>query len=566
MMNKTKHLSSFVVLGLIIPLLFVGLTPGFDVEETSEENIDCSEPCVDDQLEMISYRDSSGNKIAEPLEIELQDIEGEITVIVLLSEPPMDSDIDNFEGYGGVVTKGPWEDVIYGFAGSIDSEDVLQYARSCERILEIEKEQEFDYHLYFSSNMVRARNYVYSDLGYTGSGDTSLAFIDTGIDPDHTAFSPGYLGEGDFDGKIVGWHDASGSHPTPRDSGGHGQHCAGIAAANGFAEIDSQGRLVTHHGWSTTLGSIEYPEPPVIYVDEPGEIEINFACLHDVNSGGFSYMALKYLGEEPVPAEFDSNTEYIENWEEVAREDDLVQTPDLRTTTDRNWNTLTYEVDSSELGFYRVATYRTSVSGGIGQGLRYVFRIHTPTSMVDSNGVAPDGFGTFTGIAPDSKLTIVSGGMFVGTSTWLEGLNYIMQNRESQHITTVSMSLGTSSDDSSVRNAISNTWNAGIIIVAAAGNDGPGGSMSYPGRYSPVIGVAATQAGGNISYYSSRGVENNGDGYTKPDIAAPGGSIRFQGGVMSAGAYSGYPPTQWGRVPEDLESMYPSIATTRSRC
>ncbi len=561
--SKRKYLCAVIIVCLMVPMVLAetnnepGSQPMFSIDNDIVT-------LKDGYPDMVSYNDHNNNRVADGLEEIIASKRSVISVIVLLTGPPTDDDLENFAGYGGVLTKGPWADVIYGFAGDMHTDNIYDYASSCHRILEIEEENDFDYHLYITSNMVRARNYVFSDLGYTGSLDTSLAIIDTGIDPDHTAFAPGYLGEGDFDGKIVGWHDASGTDPEPHDDGGHGQHVAGIASAQEFAEIDTEGRLVTHHGWSTTLGEIEYPEPPVIYVDEPGEVEVNFAYLADVNSGDITYVALKYLGEVPEPAVFDGNTEYIVNWEEAARFNNPVQTPNLKTSTDRNWNTLTYDVDSSSLGFYRVVTYRTSISAGLGQGMRYVFKIHNPTSWADAEGSAPDGYGTFTGIAPDSKLVMVSGGMFVGTSTWVDGLDYIVANREALHITTVSMSLGTGSDSSSVKNAIYNTWNSGIMIVAAAGNAGPGGSISYPARYTPVIGVAATQAGGNLSYYSSNGLLDNGDGYTKPDIAAPGGSIRYQGGVMSAGTYTGYPPTQWGHITTDIESMYGFQGTSQA--
>ena len=57
--------------------------------------------------------------------------------------------------------------------------------------------------------------------------------------------------------------------------------------------------------------------------------------------------------------------------------------------------------------------------------------------------------------------------------------------------------------------------NAGIVVVAAAGNSG--GSLIYPAAYSEAIAVSATGQNNVIASWSSRGPEI--------DLAAPGVSI-----------------------------------------
>jgi subtilisin family serine protease len=55
----------------------------------------------------------------------------------------------------------------------------------------------------------------------------------------------------------------------------------------------------------------------------------------------------------------------------------------------------------------------------------------------------------------------------------------------------INMSLGGPSLDALEQAAIDAAVNAGVIIVASAGNSGPTGSMGFPGAYGPVISVAS---------------------------------------------------------------------------
>ncbi|HEX3036497.1 MAG TPA: S8 family serine peptidase, partial [Thermodesulfobacteriota bacterium] len=80
----------------------------------------------------------------------------------------------------------------------------------------------------------------------------------------------------------------------------------------------------------------------------------------------------------------------------------------------------------------------------------------------------------------------------------------------------INMSLGGPSGSSTVQSAINYAWNKGVVIVAAAGNEGIS-SPSYPAYYSNVIAVAATDENDNIASFSNYG--------TWVDVAAPGVDI-----------------------------------------
>ncbi|AFN03482.1 subtilisin-like protease [Pyrococcus furiosus COM1] len=78
----------------------------------------------------------------------------------------------------------------------------------------------------------------------------------------------------------------------------------------------------------------------------------------------------------------------------------------------------------------------------------------------------------------------------------------------------ISMSLGGSADDTYLHEIIKKAYEAGIVIVAAAGNEGAS-SPSYPAAYPEVIAVGATDINDQVPYWSNR----------QPEVSAPGVDI-----------------------------------------
>jgi serine protease len=81
----------------------------------------------------------------------------------------------------------------------------------------------------------------------------------------------------------------------------------------------------------------------------------------------------------------------------------------------------------------------------------------------------------------------------------------------------INMSLGGPIAMGTMANAVKYAHGKGVVVVAAAGNDGRG-RVSYPARYPGVIAVAATQFDEATTFYSNWGAQI--------DIAAPGGNVR----------------------------------------
>lgn len=126
-----------------------------------------------------------------------------------------------------------------------------------------------------------------------------------------------------------------------------------------------------------------------------------------------------------------------------------------------------------------------------------------------NNGVGVAGVAFATAIMPVKVL----GSSGVGTSaTVAQGIDFARQNGAD----VINLSLGTASDDPLIHTAIQNARSAGIVIVAAAGNNNAA-TLSYPARYDEVISVAATRFDDARALYS-----NSGDGL---DLSAPGGQL-----------------------------------------
>lgn len=162
--------------------------------------------------------------------------------------------------------------------------------------------------------------------------------------------------------------------------------------------------------------------------------------------------------------------------------------------------------------------------------------IATTKSATDDNGHGSHVAGIIAGIdntvgvlgvAPQTKLMAVKVLDRNGSGYYsdiIEGIQWSMNNGAK----VINMSLGGTTDMQSLHDAIIAAYNAGIVIVVAAGNSGPGdNTVNYPAKYPEVIAVSATDSANAIASFSSRGPE--------VDLAAPGVSIysTYKGGTYA---------------------------------
>ncbi len=192
--------------------------------------------------------------------------------------------------------------------------------------------------------------------------------------------------------------------------------------------------------------------------------------------------------------------------------------------------------------------------------------------IIAGNGTSSTGtqfFRTFYGIARQAKLINVRvlGAQGQGTvSAVSSGIQWVINNKSKYNIRVMNLSLGHSAGESYTTDplcqSVEQAWNAGIVVVCAAGNSGrlnaantagldnegwgtAYGSIQCPGNDPYVITVGATKsfdgtrADDRIATYSSRGPTRL-DLILKPDIVAPGNLV-ISTSANSSYLYTTYP-------------------------
>jgi len=441
--------------------------------------------------------DENGNKIEDVLEEEIQQKVAEgngsqfVKVVVLLNAPVSSVHNSIFTGFNGTLDNGPWKDALYGFGGKMPYVLIAKFAGKCPDLLLVQKDHECKAFMAYAARQGRARPYVWDTLGFRGDPASSIAISDTGIDDSHP--NHGGFGDADFSRKIVGWRDDVGTGTTPYDDNGHGSHCAGVSAGEGFFSTDVDGRAVAT--WSAaSLSGL-----PGDYIVTGFNVTRTGTVTLEVSASGGTTVRLWY-------ADYSGDTGI---WVEVASG----SVPRRGGST-----TVSYSVDEAHVGYYHV-TVRLSLSA-----IDVVIVIHWPFDAPD------DGYEAWTGVAPQARLVGLKGLDSSGTgysSDLVAGIDWAVANREKYHILALSMSWGGTGYSADIDNAVTNAVNSGIVCVAAAGNDGSGGNYIHsPGSNPYVISVAATSCSDNITSYSSQGGPSEAvSSVMKPDISAPGGSF-----------------------------------------
>lgn len=172
----------------------------------------------------------------------------------------------------------------------------------------------------------------------------------------------------------------------------------------------------------------------------------------------------------------------------------------------------------------------------------------------DSNPMDDDGHGTHVagtvaanrdglgvvGVAPDAKLYALKVLNSSGSGSYsdvIKALQWVVDNS----IKITNNSYGSSGDPGTlVKAAFDNSYAAGVLHVAAAGNSGncagKNDSVIYPAKYSSVIAVAATNQSDTRSCWSSTGpaVELSAPGVTIKSTKMGGGYVEFSGTSMAS--------------------------------
>lgn len=155
--------------------------------------------------------------------------------------------------------------------------------------------------------------------------------------------------------------------------------------------------------------------------------------------------------------------------------------------------------------------------------------------ILAGSGIAS--FGKYRGIAPECKIISVKILDKRGNGNKdavLKGIDWVIKNKEAYGIRILNISIGTLKEntqrDLQLINAVEKAWDAGLVVVVAAGNMGPDPmSITVPGNSRKVITVGSSDDCSHSGdhevrrCYSGRGP--TGDCICKPDITAPGSMV-----------------------------------------
>lgn len=142
----------------------------------------------------------------------------------------------------------------------------------------------------------------------------------------------------------------------------------------------------------------------------------------------------------------------------------------------------------------------------------------------------------FLGMAPDSRLVNVKvgdvGGV-VDVSQVIAAIDWVVRNRNANglNIRVINLSYGTDGNQDTVidplAHAVERAWRAGIVVVAAAGNDGNGTALRNPAYDPYVLAVGASESGYGYSAADDTvpSFSNCGTIDRHVDLVAPGKSI-----------------------------------------
>lgn len=146
--------------------------------------------------------------------------------------------------------------------------------------------------------------------------------------------------------------------------------------------------------------------------------------------------------------------------------------------------------------------------------------------------------GLYQGIAPAGRLYVQKVLDRKGngnTGQMLSAIDDVIADRKKYNIRILNISVGMlptadAIEKEKLMSAVEKAWEAGIVVVAAAGNNGPGrNSVTIPGQCKSIITVGSIddfkiKSGGLKAGYSGRGPTDC--CVVKPEILAPGSAIK----------------------------------------
>jgi hypothetical protein len=338
--------------------------------------------------------------------------------------------------------------------------------------------------------------------GYKGNTNSSIAVLDTGINPSHDFFPNGYESL-DLNGTIVGWENFVNSDPISDDNG-HGTFISSIISGTGSNPYQSNIPITV---------SIDKNFSHIILFEE-------YTPAKNYSVKIFSFNASKKNSEIFINSSWNWEQEGIDGfWVELFYNNELVgYSENINTNQEYLIN---YTIPGSRLGIYDLyVKYHKQLQSkpefSINCSIKYFAEEYRRN------------YSYFTGIANATKLVgfkVLNQSGIGFSSDLISALAHVIKNRTRLHIISICLSIGNFGEEvEAINKAINEATENGILVVIAAGNSGIklSNSMNKLAKNEKTIVVGASNDQDQVTSYSSMG-ENMGI-MIKPDIIAPGGS------------------------------------------
>jgi len=414
-----------------------------------------------------------------------------------------------FEFYGGNFKENEdWNgifDHFSGFAGLFPSENISDFKQEFPGI-NIENDEIIQTQMNYVSVQTQSVNSSWSTNGLNGETNSSIAILDTGVDPANLYIQ----------NHLIGWENFVNNNPISDDNG-HGTFISSVVSGTGLlpynAEIPS---FINLNDSITHLELFDEFLPAKNY---------SLKILTFNASKSNSFISINSTSHF-------KSSEIDSIWFELYHDSILVNSSKHQNSDE---NLIIFQ-DLSQSG---IGIYDLYIKYHKKSDTNPIFSYNVNCSFFPE--VYTQDYNHYTGIANATKILSYkvanqSGRGYV--SDLISALGSVIQNRIKFHIVSVCLSLATfGTDITAINRVIDEVIDNDIFVVIAAGNAGVSGvsPLNSIASNERAIVVGAINDRDHISSFSSMGKEIS-ENIIKPDIVAPGGSL-LEGhrSVISAG-------------------------------
>ena len=471
------------------------------------------------------HMDKNSNKISDNLERKfkksgyLSTSTSAYKVAIALKKDPSKAYILSAELSDSDITY-KTSDLVYAVFAELDASTIKNLSMN-EEVSFIEEDYAVKTTLMYSTKQIGARrqwdsNYKGEHFGGT-STDIRLAVIDTGIDVNHSDFSPS---ASRVPISVDCYTTTTCENKTINtDDNSHGTHVAGIVLGGGNsvntaatpdeAYLEVLDVFTAPNTGATNFFSVQYKGT------NDRKLNAKFTWVGTAESG--------FAFKDKASAEANSSdligaacTGVLDTSGLGATGDGTTPNPGQFIACDSDITISTSDAVITPYGFIGYTTDQSLV------GNTYAAQVQTTVESWDDGSSET----ALAGVAPDASLVGIkalgsSGGGSV--SNIVRALDYVNGTASANNIIAVNLSLSISGGLSSVTLNLTakNLVNNGVVVVASAGNEQGTYYVGSPGSDGSSLTVGAVNGSDQLTNYSSMGSP---DSVKKPDVLAPGGS------------------------------------------